>query len=75
MSTTTTRSQRIHRGFHRVGAALGGIIILLTAITAFNGGMGATPVSQSLTIAAALAVAAYLLSRAFGWVITGFAGD
>lgn len=70
-----TRSQRIHRGFHRIGAALGAAILLLVGITAFNGGMGGTPIVYSLSAAAALAVAAYLTSRAIGWIIAGFTGD
>ncbi len=74
VSMTQTRSKSIHRGFHRVGAVLAGLVILLVAITTANGGLGATSWIAGLGIALAVAVTLYALSRAIGWIIAGFAG-
>jgi len=70
-----TRTQRIHRGFHRLGAVLGGTILLLTVLTSAVGGLGATKFTEAVSVAAAAAAAIYALCRAVGWVLAGFLGD
>ena len=79
------RSQRIHRGFHRIGAVLSGLIIILGA-----GGLGVVAVGvlffdlqtpKAIEVFGlgsgylAAAAGAYALSRVIGWIIVGFAGD
>ena len=69
------RTQRIHRGFHRVGILLGAIVLLLGAAIAFAMRTEPDKVSEVVLIFVAVATAVYALSRAIGWIIAGFAGD
>ena len=74
-----TRTQRIHQGFHRIGAVLAGILILLAVILIaadYLWELDDPDAMLKLMLAfAATAVAAYALSRAIGWIIVGFTGD
>lgn len=80
-----TRTQRIHRGFHRIGAVLSSLIIILGA-----GGLGVIAVGvlffdlqppkaiEVIGLASgylAAAAGTYALSRAIGWIVTGFLRD
>ena len=72
---TQTRSQRIHRGFHRVGAVLAGIIMLGAMVAVALHYRNPVDVSIVLAVSAVAAVAVYALSRAIGWIIAGFVSD
>ncbi len=82
-----TRSQRIHRGFHRVGAVLAGLVLVI-----MFGGLGLLGLRlfgfnvlirmpSTIEIAGlifgylAAAAAIYALSRTIGWIIAGFMRD
>lgn len=71
-----TRTQRIHRGFHRVGAVLAGVVLLLgiayVFAEPFSFRANATGFALGFLLAAAVV---YAFSRAIGWIIAGFAGD
>lgn len=75
----TTRSQRIHRGFHRVGVALAGVLIyfavILIAVDQLWDLGDSNAMLKLLFAFAVAAVAVYALSRAVGWIIAGFAID
>ena len=74
-----TRTQRIHRGFHRVGAVLAGILFVLGfagfAIFAIEEPDKPQQMLIPLGGFSASALVVYILSRAVGWVIAGFAGE
>jgi len=70
-----TRSQRIHRGFHRIGAVLAGIIILGALVAVAIHYRNPVDVSVVVAVSAAAAVAIYTLFRAIGWIIAGFLRD
>ena len=74
-----TRAQRIHRGFHRFGIVLAGIVVILGAV-AFTVVAIEEPdksYQQAFVLAgfSVTAVVAYVLSRAVGWIISGFASE
>ena len=76
---TTSRSQRIHRGFHRVGTTLAVIMLVLGIVGLIVVALEEPnkPMQMLVPIvgAAAAALAVYLVSRALGWIIAGFVGD
>lgn len=71
-----SRTHRIHRGVHRTGAVLVGVIFTLGLAYAFAEPLSfradAAGFAFGFPVAAAVVCA---LSRAIGWNIAGFAGD
>ena len=67
-----TRSERIHRGFHRVGAVLAALVAIPMIITYRQ-----TPHPAVIYIPISLLTGAlvYGVSRALGWIVEGFFGD
>lgn len=76
-------SQRVSRGFHRLGLFLAAVPPLLVASfclfvavrAAFFGGLASVSLSQVITtllMAFAVSLAVYGLVRAIGWVVGGF---
>lgn len=70
-----TRTQRIHRGFHRVGIMLSAIVFMIGASIAFAVSDQIGKATEVGTISIVFVVAIYALCRAAGWVLAGFVGD
>ena len=74
-----TRAERIHRGFHRVGIVIGLIVAALGLLLIFVlAGEGSGVAENKLPITLSflgIVLVTYLLCRAFGWIIAGFAGE
>ena len=64
------KSQRVNRGFHRVGLVLGTIVLLIGGLLAWgNWNYNVSEIAVN-TLVTALAV--YAFFRAIGWIIGGF---
>ena len=71
----SSRSYRIHRGFHRTGVVLALIIAVPWGFMIFEDGVKATIYVQQLALFLLVPIVVYVLSRALGWIIAGFAGE
>lgn len=70
-------SEKIHRGFHRLGAVIGVPIALFGAFITLSPGSNIAPDNRWPVLIGCLIAGAvlYALCRALGWIIAGFAGD
>ena len=70
----TSRSLRIHRGFHRTGVALALIPVVFVVIVVFEDGTDVVDWGLQFW-GLGLALGLYLFSRLIGWIIAGFVGE
>ena len=64
-----SKSQRVNRGFQRLGLVLGAIVLLIGGSFAWNDYHQVSEIAVN-TLVTALAV--YAFFRAIGWIIGGF---
>ncbi|MEZ5926294.1 MAG: hypothetical protein R3D57_18135 [Hyphomicrobiaceae bacterium] len=78
MAEAVTRVDRIRRGFNRLGWVVLGVLLLVALlmllIGAYQGDLQGEARFLAL-LAACCGVAGLFVSRAFGWVISGFFPD
>ncbi len=72
---TSTQASRIHRGFHRIGIVFAIVMAVPWGFTIFSDGVKTNVYVQQFAFFLLVPIVVYILSRALGWIIAGFAGE